>query len=288
MEESQTETEPETEVTSEEEATSEQEAKTVIIEKHYYKEEEKEKGAITSKHIQEDSDEKEYKDRIIIRSYSSMILLIPSLITALVCGLVQMLMNRYTTIPLDDRTQGSGYMNIIGIVFFIIFILNIILIAFDFNRARTIIIIVLIIAIIAILLLVNAYTGFLSGAGDGGGLPTMRIYFSSQVYFGLATLMFFIILFTWFGSLFNYYAVEGNELLHHKGIGGGVERYPAADMSVIKEYPDIIEYLIFRSGTLVLTPPRTDRAIILKNVIGINKKVDQMNEILSRLKVDVN
>lgn len=278
LEESQTETEPETE------ATSEQEAKTVIIEKHYYKEEEEEK-ALTNKVIQEDSDEKEYRDRIIIRSYSSMILLIPSFITALVCGLVQMLMNRYTTIPLDDRTQGSGYMNIIGIVFFIIFVLNIILIAFDFNRARTIIIIVLIIAIIAILLLVNAYTGFMSGAG---GLPTMRIYFSSQVYFGLATLMLFILLFTWFGSLFNYYAVEGNELLHHKGIGGGVERYPAADMSVIKEYPDIIEYLIFRSGTLVLTPPRTDRAIILKNVIGINKKVDQMNEILSRLKVDVN
>ena len=281
------ESEHESETVPETEATSEQEAKTVIIEKHYYnKEEEKVEKMSPRALVQEDSEDREYKDRLVIRSYSSMILLIPSLITALVCGLVQMLMNRFTVIPLEERTQGSGYMNIIGIVFLIMFTLNLILVAFDFNRARTIIIIVLIIAVIAILLLVNAYTGFLSGAGDGG-LPTMRVYFSSQVYFALALLLLFIILFTVLGSLVNYYVVEGNELLHHKGIGGGVERYPASDLSVVKEYPDIIEYLIFRSGTLILTPPRTNRAIVLKNVIGINKKEKQMNEILSRLKVDV-
>ena len=283
----------ESETVPETEATSEQEAKTVIIEKHYYNKEEEEgkvvgtqKASKALKH-EEDHDEKEYKDRMVIRSYSSMVLLIPSFITALVCGLVQMLMNRFTVIPLEERTQGSGYMNIIGIVFFVIFSLNLILVAFDFNRARTIIIVVLIIATIAILLLVNAYTGFLSGAGDGG-LPTMRVYFSSQVYFGIAALLLFILLFTLLGSLFNYYVIEGNELIHHRGIGGDEERYPASDLSVVKEYPDIIELLIFRSGTLIITPPNSTRAIILKNVIGINKKIAQMKEILSRLKVDIN
>ena len=236
---------------------------------------------------QDDSEDREYVDRMVIRSYSSMILLIPSFITALVCGITQLLLNRFSEIPIVDRLTNEGHMNIIGIVFFVIFALNLILVAFDFNRARTIIIVVAIIAIIAILLLVNAYTGFLSGPSPGEGLPDMSVYFSSQVYFGIAILLFFILFFTWLGSMFNYYVVEGNELLHHKGFGGGVERYPATNMSVVKEYPDIIEFLIFRSGTLILTPPRSDRAMVLKNVIGINKKVKLMNEILSRLKVDI-
>lgn len=242
---------------------------------------------VEKKLTQEDHDDKEYKDRMVIRSYSSMILLIPSFITALVLGVVQILMNRgITDTELSNAISGSGYMNIMGIVFLTIFALNLILVAFDFNRARTIIIVLLLVVIGAVLLLVNAYTGFLSG-GSGSGI-TMRIYFSTQVYFALAALLFFILGFTFLGSLFNYYVVEGNELLHHKGIGGGVERYPANNMSVVKEFPDLIELLIFRSGTLVLTPPRSERSIILKNVIGINKKVKQMNEILSRLKVDIN
>ncbi len=236
---------------------------------------------------QEDSEDKEYKDRMVIRSYSSMILFIPSFIAALTCGITQMLLNRYRDVPLEDAVRSSGYMDVIGIIFLVIFSLNLILIAFDFSRARTIIIIVLIIAIIAILLLVNAYTGFLSGGDPGAEQRPMRIYFSTQVYLGLAALLLFIISFTLLGSLFNYYVVEGNELLHYRGIGGGVERYPATNMSIVKEYPDIIEFLFFRSGTLILTPPRATRSIIMKNVIGIDKKERTMNEILARLKVDI-
>jgi len=241
---------------------------------------------VEKKLVQEDKDGKEYKDRMVIRSYSSMILLIPSFITALVLAITQIIMNRGIEFPPPEAISGSGYMNIMGIVFLIVFSLNLILVAFDFNRARSIIIVLLLVVIGAVLLLVNAYTGFLTGGGGGGF--TMRIYFSTQVYFALAALLFFILLFTFLGSLFNYYVVEGNELLHHKGIGGGVERYPANNMSVVKEFPDLVELLIFRSGTLVLTPPRAERSIILKNVIGINRKVKQMNEILSRLKVDIN
>jgi len=237
--------------------------------------------------VQEDTEDKEYKDRMVIRSYSSMILLIPSFITALVLGITQIIMNRnMTDIELYEAIRGSGHMNVMGIVFLIVFSLNLILVAFDFNRARTIIIVLLLVVVAATLLLVNAYTGFLTG-GSGSSFD-MRIYFSTQVYFAIAALLFFILGFTFLGSLFNYYIIEGNELLHHKGIGGGVERYPANNMSVVKEYPDLIELLIFRSGTLVLTPPRSERSIILKNVIGINKKVKNMNEILSRLKVDIN
>lgn len=237
---------------------------------------------------QEDDDEKEYKDRMIIRSYSSMILLIPSFITALICGIVQMSIDLTRPLPYEEASVGSGYGNIIGIVFLVIFSLNLILVAFDFNKARTIIIAILIVAVVAIILLVNAYTGFLTSGGGGGSSVEISIYLSYWVYYIIAALLLFILGFTVLGAVFNYYIVEGNELIHHKGFGSGVERWPASNMSVVKEFPDLIELLIFRSGTLVLTPPRSERSIVLKNVIGINKKIKEMNEILSRLKVDIN
>ncbi len=234
----------------------------------------------------EDDTGKEYKDRMIIRSYSSMILFIPSFITALICGIVQMSLDLTIAMPYDEASVGNGYGNIIGIIFLVIFSLNLILIAFDFDRATTIILAILFVALIAVLLLVNAYTGFLT-SGSGTGIE-MSIYFSYWVYYIIAALLLFILVFTLLSALFNYYIVEGNELLHHKGFGGGIERFPASDMSIVKEFPDLIELLIFRSGTLVLTPIRSNRAIVLKNVMRINKKVDDMYEILSRVKVDIN
>lgn len=245
---------------------------------------------IERKAEQEDSDEKEYKDRMVIRSFSSMIMLIPLFVLSLVCFLTQMLLNNRRILTdadlLEISTNPRSYMNVLGLIFIILFTLNILLIAFDFNRASTIVIIVAIIAVIAILLLVNVYTGFIQMVI--ANFPTLKFHLSTQMYFSLMILFFFILLFTWLRTLFNYYVIEGNELIHHKGLGGGTERYPAANMGVVKEFPDLLELFFFRSGTLILTPPKIERAIVLKNVIGISKKVNEMNEILARLKVDIN
>jgi len=231
----------------------------------------------------EDEPEEEYIDRVKIRSYSSMILFLPSFIVSLTLGITQLLLNRYRVLPLEDIVVGPGYMDIIGIIFMIFFSLNLILIAFDFNRARSIIIALLIIIVLGGFFLLNAFLGFLENIQ-----LTMRVYLSTQVYFALAILLFLILIITIIAANTNYYIVEGNELLHRKGILGGIERYPATNMSIVKEYPDIIEWAFFRFGTLILTPPRATKSIILKNVPGIDKKEKAINEILSRLKVDIN
>jgi len=257
---------------TEEEHASDAKIETIIIER---------------KSKQEDSDTKEYKDRMVIRSFSSMILLIPTFITTLVLFLTQMILNnRRGGINNPDNTVDTGYMNIIGVVFYSMLAINLILIAFDFDRMLTLILALLTITIIVVLVLVNIYTGFIQKII--ANFPDFKIYLSTQFYFVFLLLLFFILLFTWVKTFFNYYTIEGNELIHHKGLGGGIERYPATNMGVKKEFPDIIEMLIFRSGTLVLMPPKVEQAIVLKNVIGITKKVKEMNEILSRLKVDIN
>ncbi len=231
----------------------------------------------------EDEEEEEYIDRVKIRSYSSMVLFFPSFIVSLTFGIIQLLLNKYKGVPIIDTLSNSGYMDILGIIFFIIFSLNLILIAFDFNRARSIIIALIIIIVVGTFFLLNAIYDFLAAIQ-----LTMRVYLSTQVYFALAILLFFILTITIIAAQTNYYIVEGNELLHRKGILGGIERYPAADMSIIKEYPDVIEWGLFKFGTLILTPPRATKSIILKNVPNIDKKEKKINEILSRLKVDIN
>ncbi len=260
-------------MTEEEETkTSEAKIETIIIER---------------KAKQEDDDDKEYKDRMVIRSFSSMILLIPTFITTLILFTVQIILNnRRGGIDDPSVTINEGYMNIIGIVFYTVLAMNLILIAFDFDRMLTLILALLVVIVVVVLILVNVYTGFVQNLI--ANFPDIKIYLSTQFYFVFMLLLFFILVFTLLKSLFNYYIIEGNELIHRKGLGGGVERFPATNMGVKKEYPDIIEMLLFRSGTLILTPPKVEHAIVLKNVIGINKKVKEMNEILSRLKVDIN
>ncbi len=231
----------------------------------------------------EDEDEEEYIDRVKIRSYSSMILFFPSAVLSLIFGITQLLLNRYKGIDLEVATVGAHYMDIIGLIFFIFFSLNLILIAFDFNRARSIIIALLIVILVGGFFILNAFLDFLENLQ-----LTMRVYLSTQVYFALAILLFLIVIITVIAANTNYYIVEGNELLHKKGIMGGIERYPATNMSIIKEYPDIIEWGLFKFGTLILTPPRAQKSIILKNVPKIDAKEKKINEILSRLKVDIN
>ncbi|MBK5113321.1 MAG: hypothetical protein KGD59_02485 [Candidatus Heimdallarchaeota archaeon] len=231
----------------------------------------------------EDEDEEEYIDRVKLRSYSSMILFFPSFIVSLTFGITQLLLNRYRGVPLDVTTVNSGYMDILGIIFFIFFSMNLILIAFDFNRARSIIIALLIVIVVGTFFLLNAIYSFLESIQ-----LTMRVYFSTQVYFALAILLFVILVVTLIAAYTNYYIIEGNELLHRKGLLGGIERHPANNMTIIKEYPDIIEWGLFKFGTLILTPPRETKSIVLKNVPNIDKKEKAINEILSRLKVDIN
>ena len=241
-------------------------------------------AASTDQKIVQEDKRKEYKDRIVIRSYSSMILLIPSFITALVCGIIQLILNRARALPLDE--QLNGHMSIIGVIFFVIFVLNIFLIAFDFCRIQTILLVVVFVATSAILLLVNAYTDFITRL-ILPFIPEIRIWLSTDLYFLFALLFGLILLFTWVGTFFNYYVIDGNELIHRQGWGAGVERYHAANMRVTKEVPDLIEALFFRSATLILNPAGVDRALVLKNVLFANKKLAVMNEILSRLKVDI-
>ena len=71
---------------------------------------------------------------------------------------------------------------------------------------------------------------------------------------------------------FDYWEVRPNELLHHHGVLSDLERFSAPNLRIDKEINDIFEYMLLRSGRLILHPSQERRAIVLENVFFINQK----------------
>ena len=95
----------------------------------------------------------------------------------------------------------------------------------------------------------------------------------------------------WIGVLisvqFDYWEVRPNELLHHHGILSDLERFSAPNLRIDKEINDVFEYLLLRSGRLILQPSNERRAIILDNVPFINRKEKEITGMLGALQVQL-
>jgi hypothetical protein len=85
----------------------------------------------------------------------------------------------------------------------------------------------------------------------------------------------------------DYWEVRGNELLHHHGFLSNLERFNAPNLRIDKEITDLFEYLLLRSGRLIIHCSNERRAIVLENVLGIDKKERQITQMLGALQVRV-
>ena len=64
-------------------------------------------------------------------------------------------------------------------------------------------------------------------------------------------------------------------------------RYPTRGLRMKKEITDVLEFILLRAGTLVLTPHGEERPILLENVINLNKVEDKIQRLLGTLKVRI-
>ena len=86
---------------------------------------------------------------------------------------------------------------------------------------------------------------------------------------------------------FDYWEVRPNELLHHHGVLSNLERYSAPNMRISKEIDDVFEYMLLRSGRLIIHPSNEPRAFVLETVLGIDKKELAITKMLGALQVQV-
>jgi len=214
---------------------------------------------------------------IFLVSYPKIVFLYPTVLAA-IFGAIFMLAN--------GNDPQAAYACIPGRIFLAVMTINLVVIAFDFPRTTSL---TWFFAIVA--LAVGLWTIFRL---DPGLLPTItkplhRVQPSANASFYVLYILMMLFLFVCvlISRRFDYWEVRGNELLHHHGFLSDMERFSAPNLRIDKEINDVFEYLLLRSGRLILHPNQERRAIVLDNVFFINQKEVLITKMLGALQVRV-
>ncbi|QDV53145.1 sulfite exporter TauE/SafE family protein [Gimesia fumaroli] len=219
---------------------------------------------------------------IYLISYPKIVFLYPTLIMSIVAAIFMSIAGESAHIGGNREHMAE----VMALIFLVVFGLNITVLAFDFPRTTSLTLFFLGVAIfmgIWMLLrfnpdIVPALTNF---------LKSLRPWANSQMYWMFSGILGLIFVGVGISVRFDYWEVKGNELLHHHGFLSDLERFSAPNLKIDKEISDIFEYILLRSGRLVLHPRNEPRAIVLDNVPFISKKEKQITRMLGALQVQV-
>lgn len=211
-------------------------------------------------------------ERVIVRSLPEVVFLYPTMLAAALASLM--------------TWQGWGSSSLWGHVFLIVFTLNLIVVAFDFPRTTSLTIFFLIVAIVLGALMLNDRREFLPRLQDQTAKlhPAANAQFYFIVALALALVMVVVfIIHTWF----DFWEISSNELIHHHGILGSLERLPSPGVKLDKEITDVFEYFLLGAGMLVITPTGEGRPIVLRNVPRIERAESQIKQVLGVTDVQI-
>lgn len=223
------------------------------------------------------SGESEKPDRVFLVSYPKIMFLYPTVLTSLICAIVMWVSGNDTSTP---------YAFTCGRIFLTVLTVNLVVISFDFPRTTSL-------------------TWFFALVATGVGVWTILVLnpgLAPQVvdlllkikpagnaafYIIFCMGMLFLYLCVLVSRRFDYWEVRGNELLHHHGVLSDLMRFSAPNLRIDKEINDVFEYVLLRSGRLILHPSNERRAIVLENVLFINDKEERITKMLGALQVRV-
>jgi len=188
--------------------------------------------------------------------------------------------------PVLHTIEIHSYHNICARVFLIVFALNMVVMSFEFPRTTSLTWFFAIAAgIIGIWLVLSQNPGLAPKIIHG--LLLIKPWANASFYMIYTLIMLFLYVWVLISRRFDYWEVKGNELLHHHGFLSNLVRYSAPNLRIDKEINDLFEYMLLRSGRLIIHASNERRAIVLENVLRINRKEDQITRMLGALQVRV-
>ncbi len=209
---------------------------------------------------------------VIIRQYPKVVFLYPIFLFSIAAWVME---------AFTERFSQNGGSATLGAIFFCLFAVNMLVISFEFTRTSSVAILLLIIALVFAFLYFDIFPWLKNVLGK------IDIRMNAHFYGSIAWLFGAIYAIVLANIRFDYYEIKHNEILRHHGYLGDVERYPAPNLKMQKEIRDILEFILLRSGRLVLQPATESRAIVMENVIGINTVEARIQQLLGRLAVSV-
>ena len=213
---------------------------------------------------------------IVLVSYPKFVFLYPVLAASFFAGLAMWF--------IGIERQHSAV--VVGTLFMAVLCVNLVVLAFDFPRTTSLTLFFLAMAVVFGLLLLFKFkpdwfptiVGFLG---------QFRPRANATFYWSITLVMSVIYCGIFIASRFDYWEVRPNELLHHHGFLANLERWATPNLKIDKEVNDIFEYVLLRSGRLILHSSAEKRAIILENVPFIKQKEEAIMRMLGALQVDV-
>jgi len=206
-------------------------------------------------------------NEVYLRSYPKVIFLWPLMLTSFLLWILQLF---------QPTTPQAWYGNIWLIVLFS----NLFIMAFDFSSAKFFL---LIMAIVVVLLLVmflvlpNVSIPIIGG--------DFNLELTADFYLVITLVLVFILGLVVVSARFDYWKIERNEIYHKTGLFASAERMPTKSLRILKEIPDVFEFFVLRAGSITLMPGQHD-VIHLNTVLNINKKQEQIDDLLSYVSVE--
>jgi hypothetical protein len=217
-------------------------------------------------------------ESVIIRPWPKVVFLYPTFVIASIFFLLSWL----------GIGKGEGHVGstALGNTFMFVLLMNLLVFSFDFSRIKSITIVIALIAILLAVLWIDTKTDFTGYLGRVFG--SIDIQINTAFYGFLAAGMGSLLLLVWINSRFNYYEVNAREILHHHGYLGDIQRWSTEGLEMNKEIYDVVEYMLMRSGRLILQPATSRKAIVIDNVSKVNAIEQQVNDLLSVVAVRLN
>lgn len=211
------------------------------------------------------------RQRIVIREWPKMIFLWPTALLTFVAGMVAAFVPEWN--------------NVAGATFLICLAFNMVVLTFDFPRSTSLTVFVGIVSIVLALILLNQSYGIIEPLQRW--LGSLKLSASRDFYLTVFTIMFVLFIGMSISTRFDYWELTSNELIHHSGLLGDVERFSTAGLKLNTEVNDIFEYMLAGSGRIIMNIPGNDRPVVLDNVLNISYLLRATNEMLSRRVVEV-
>ncbi|MEC9046565.1 MAG: hypothetical protein VYA51_01015 [Planctomycetota bacterium] len=208
-------------------------------------------------------------ERVIIRPWPKVVFLYPTFAASVLLCLLSGL-----GMPVAPETLGNTWM--------LVFMLNILIFSFDFSRIWSLVL-VFAVALLVVLIFWLDLTGFVSNV-----LGKISITANTSFYGFMSAGLGLILLIVWINSRFHYYEVNAREILHHHGYLGDVQRWSTEGLEMNKEIYDVAEYGMLRSGRLIFNPMTSKKAIVIDNVVCVNRIEKAINDLLSHVAVRIN
>lgn len=189
--------------------------------------------------------------------------------------------------PMDKLDRFWTPQNLLAMLFFSMLAFNLVTMALDLPRF----------SIVAVLFGILFMVFFVLWLGSRFQLELLRpihammahIYAVANrgFYLVFAGTLLFVFFIVWLTRWLDYWEVLPNEILHHHGPLSDLERYPTMNLKFDKEIPDVLEYILLGAGRLVLHIPNVSKAMVLDNVLFINRKEEALKRVMSRLEVRI-